>query len=245
MIQIRYDGEHRDVRELLEHGEAALEEDWVTPEPIHDDAHHALSILGRQEIQRALDLRKDPAPIDVGDQHDPGIDGPRGEEVDEVARPQFDIHWRAGAFQDDHVVAIGEPPERLQRHRREGARIVEVPCRLDLALDLAKDDELSGRLRHGLEEDRPHVHVRLVTRGMGLQDLSSRHLESIAGDPGLVCHVLRLEWRHVEAFVGEKPAQPGGDDALAHVGRGAKDGQRGFHDAFRLAKQPAIETIMA
>ena len=63
--------------------------------------------------------------------------------------------------------------------------------------------------------------------GLGLDDLGAPHFQPFRGDAGVVGHGLGLEWRYPQSAFGKDPAQGGGDDAFAHVGAGAEDGQAG------------------
>ena len=72
--------------------------------------------------------------------------------------------------------------------------------------DLAQHDDLRPGLRHRLEQDGAHVDVRLLPRRERLEDLGARHFESVAGDAGLVRHVLRLEGHDVHAGIRQQPA---------------------------------------
>src|SRR3546814_4005744 len=73
------------------------------------------------------------------------------------------------------------------------------------------------RLR--LEQGRIHIGMRLGARGQSLKRLGPSDLAAIDGHGRVVRHVLRFERQHLDAAVGQCPAEPGYQHRFAHVRR--------------------------
>ena len=82
----------------------------------------------------------------------------------------------------------------------------------------ALNDDLGadGALR--FQQHRVHVNGCGLPCGAGLQGLGAADLAAIAGDGGIVGHVLRLEGQHFQAAPGEGAAQAGDHQGFADVG---------------------------
>ncbi len=141
-----------------------------------------------------------------------------------------------------------ETLERCFSDRGELAGIREVLRRLDVSPDFAQHDDLRPGLCHRLEQDGAHVDVRLPSSRERLEDLGARHFEPVAGDTGLIRHVLRLERHDVHAGIRQQPAQACRHEALAHIRRGAEYGKGCFHggivlivDTRRRSSRPGLD----
>ena len=104
------------------------------------------------------------------------------------------------------------------RHSMRGQIVAPLP----------EQNDLAAGVRFGLEQDRVHAHVGDAPGGECLKilcaaDLAARH------DPGIVAHVLRLEWRNLQSLPRVPARQGGREEALAgaagraahHYGAGA------------------------
>ena len=100
---------------------------------------------------------------------------------------------------------------------------------------LALNDDLRTRIGFGLQQHRVHVNGCGLPGGAGLQGLGPADLAAIAGDGGIVGHVLRLEGHDFQSAIGEGPAEAGGDQGFAHVGAGAHQHEgAGLHGASHI-----------
>jgi len=64
---------------------------------------------------------------------------------------------------------------------------------------LPEQDHLGLRVRFGLEQDGIHAHVGDAAGGERLKVLGAAHF-AVGHDPGIVAHVLRLEWRNFQSL---------------------------------------------
>jgi hypothetical protein len=186
-------------------------------------------IGGLEQRQRAVHGGEDPAAVDVAndDHRQPRSAGEA--HVDDVAVTQVDLRRAAGALADDGVVAPGEVGQAGQHGLEETWLQVTVVEGAGLADGASEEDDLARAGPAGLEEHGVHRRFRLDTRGDGLHRLGATDLRPASGavrDDGRVQrHVLGLERRDSQPAAGQPPADPGGDHALAGVGRRPGDEQ--------------------
>ncbi len=87
----------------------------------------------------------------------------------------------------------------------------------------------------GLQQHRVHVNGCGLPGGAGLQGLGPADLAAIAGDGGIVGHVLRLEGHDLQPAIGEGAAEAGGDQGFADIGAGAHEHEgAGLHGASHM-----------
>jgi hypothetical protein len=217
----------------LDHCQAGGEQAAIAAELVDDEAGHQGLIRGLQQRDGAEQRREHPAAVDVADddRRQPGV--PRQAHVDVVARPQVDLGGAARAFRDDDVVPRGEVVVRGVGGRGEVPAAHLPVARVNGAAWAAHQHDVAAPVAAGLEQDRVHRRLGRDPRGQRLHPLGAPHLRgaavSGAVDGGahhrVVRHVLRLVRRHPDPAAGERPAQPGRDDALPGVRRGAGDKQ--------------------
>lgn len=117
---------------------------------------------------------------------------------------QIDLGGRACAFDHHHIVF--------------GAQLVQCLCDLrpdleaapapghgaQFVIDLAKQHDLAARVGLGLEQQRIHAHIGHGPGRQGLQILRRTDLAPLplrrGNDTRVIAHVLRLEWRDLQAL---------------------------------------------
>jgi hypothetical protein len=166
------------------------------------------------------------AAIDVADQHHGRIGGACKPHIGYVVGAQIDLRGAAGAF-DEHDVGLRLEARKAVEHGRHQLRLDRLVFRgLGCAVDAALHHDLRADLALRLEQDRVHVHARGNPRGARLQRLGAADLAAIAGDRGVVRHVLRLERAHREPAIGKGARETRDDQRLADVRAGALEHER-------------------
>ncbi|KAF5028340.1 hypothetical protein DSECCO2_660100 [anaerobic digester metagenome] len=112
-IRVRHHAEHRDTRELLEFRDPRCKEPGVSSELVDDDPGDERPDVLREEGERPVDLRKDTAPLDVGDEDDREAEGAGKPYVCDVA--VVEVHLRRSPGPLDHHVPITLPQPLKRR----------------------------------------------------------------------------------------------------------------------------------
>ena len=91
---------------------------------------------------------------------------------------------------------------------------------------LAQHHHLAAHVVLGFEQHRVHADLRPCAGGQGLEVLCAADLAPAAlqsgHHTGVVAHVLRFEWRHLQTLARIPAAQRGGEPAFACVAGGAQ-----------------------
>ena len=226
--KIRHDPHDGNPAHLLERGQTRAQDFHIAAELVHHKPPQKRAILGCKERDRAVELGKHPAWVDVAREQHGGGHGAREPHVDDVVFGKVDFDGAAGALDDDDVVFLRERIERLQNLRHERLLSREVVPRSEGSLRLAGHDELASVVAFGLEQDGAHAHAGRDTARLGLHDLGAPHLEPVGRDTAVERHVLALEGSHAQAVLRKHAAQPRRKQALPRVRHGALD-----HDGLR------------
>ena len=125
-IRVRDHPEHRDSREVLEFFYPRREEPGVAPELVDDDPGDERPDILREEGERPVDLRKDPAPLDVGDKDDREAEAPGEPDVCDIAVVEVHLRRSPGPFHHHVPKAPLQPLKRRDGFRKEhiGLRVV-------------------------------------------------------------------------------------------------------------------------
>ena len=230
--QVRHRPEAANASARLDEPETVGEQRRVPLEPVDQGCDDARRV-GRVDDREGADQRRDDAAAaDIADHHDGNVGGAGKAEIGDVVVAQVDLGGAAGTLHQ-HQVGIGrqfvEGRQHLRQQRRAPAEIIPRRHRGDTA---AADDDLRPGLVLGLEQHRVHRRQRRSARGPCLQRLRPADFAAIGGDGGVVAHVLRLERRHHETAVGERPAQSADDQRFADIRSGAHEHQRARHSGF-------------
>ena len=224
----------------LQLGQSGGQQSGVAAELVDQEPADEPLIVGFEHRDRAVQVREQPAAVDVADDHDRQVGGAGQTHVGDVGRPQVDLGRRARAFHDDGVEFCSELMQFVGYHRCQTFPVGEVVPGADGVDDPAVDHQLRGAVTSGLEQDGVETDAGRQARGPGLHRLGAADLTALDRDRRVVGHVLRLERRDPNALAGKQPAQPGDDHGLTGIGSGAGDQQRAAHvDADRAltAKQ--------
>ncbi len=192
-------------------------------------------VFGVQHREGADDGGNHAAAVDVAHEEGRNIDGLGKAHVGEVAIAQVDFGGASRTFDDDEVGLLGECPEAFDDGRHELLAVLEEVAGRHGGGALALNDDLGARGGFGFQQHRVHVNGCGLPGGAGLQGLGPADLAAIAGDGGIVGHVLRLEGHHFQSALGEGPAEAGGDQGFSHVGTGAHEHEgAGLHGASHI-----------
>ena len=208
---------------------AGRQQRGVAAEAVEQEAREQVALLRRQAVPRAQEVREGAAAVDVATQQHGCRDLERDRHVDDVAGSQVDLRRASSAFDDDDVVLVEQAVQRVANDGPE-PRTALAPGQLrDREVGLAEHDDLRARVGLGLDQHRIHARLRCDARGGGLHDLRPPELAAVVRHAGVVAHVLRLERRHAQAFLGQQAAECGREVRLAGVRRAALHHQGPTH----------------
>ena len=189
-IRIRDHPEDRDARELLELLHSRCEEPEISPELVDDyPGDERPDIIG-EEGERPVDLCKDPAALDIGDEDDRKPEAPCEPDVCYIAIVEVHLRRPPGPFHHDVPVAALQPPKRRHSLFEEPVSLCIVVTDLHVPVRPAEQDHLRRPIAHRFEEDRVHIGYRLDTRGEGLHGLGHPDLAPVSRDVGVEAHIL-------------------------------------------------------
>ena len=205
-VQIRQYAQHRFAGALFQPAQARFEQADIAAEAVDDEALDARLLARREQVERADQMRKNTAAVDVGDQDHRAIHRFGKTHVGDVAVAQVDLGRAAGPFDQQAFVLRAKAAIRFE-HRLHRPRLVRVVIAgVEIAQRLAVDDHLRTLVGGGLEQHRIEVRVRLQAGRLRLQRLGAADLAAIDGDRRIERHVLRLEWRNAHATAVEDAA---------------------------------------
>jgi len=222
-------GHRAHTRELLQHLGRRFQQAGVTTEFVQYKALNAFLIVGRQQGPGAVQMRKGTAPVNVGDQQAAGIGMPCHAQVDDVAVHQVDLGGRACAFDHDHIVCFDQLVQCRGNLRPDFVAALVPGCLAQGLADLTEQHHLAACIGLGLEQQRVHAHIRFSPGRQRLKVLGTADFAKPvcrSHNACVVAHVLRLEWRDLQALSGVVAAQRRGQPALARPAGGAQ-----HHDA--------------
>ncbi len=149
-VQIRQHAEHGLAGFFLQPVDAGLEQAPVAAKAIDDEALDPVLLGARKAVERADDMREDPAAIDVGDKDHRAVGSLGESHVGDVVRPQIDFRGAAGAFHD-HGVELGAQARKGCEHlRHEFFSQREKLFSLQLGIRLPAENDLRARVAGGL-----------------------------------------------------------------------------------------------
>ena len=160
-----------------------LQQADVAAELVDHKAHHAGAFAVAQAVQRAHQVGKHAALVDVGHQDHRAVHRFGKAHIGDVAVAQVDLGRAAGAFHHHHVVLRLQPPVGLQHGGHGGGFVLVVIARVHVGAHLAVDDDLGAGVAAGLEQHRVHVGMRRYAGGDGLQRLGAADLAAVFGTP--------------------------------------------------------------
>ena len=201
--------------------DAGLEQGNVAPELVDEEALDERTMAVLHKIIGALEPRKHAAPVNVANDDHTGLSVFCHAHVDNVGGLQVDLCRTACAFDDDPVRLRFQRSKRLL-HDAEillGERVVFL-CRTHPD-GLAHAHQLRNTRTLWFEQHGVHANVWSHTARLGLQHLRTSDLLAVRRDPGVECHVLRLEGAHPEIPVCQPAAESGGKQAFANSRAGA------------------------
>ena len=220
---------------FLEIGFAIFEEFHVAVELVDDETLEAGPVFGLQHRKGADDGGNHAAAVDIAHEEGRNIDGLGKAHVGKIAIAQVDFGGASRTFHDDEVGLLGELPEAFDNGGHELLAVLEKIARRHGGGALALNDDLGAGGGFGFQQHRVHVNGCGLPGGAGLQGLGPADLAAIAGDGGIVRHVLRLEGHHFQSAPGEGAAEAGGHQGFAHVGAGAHEHEgAGLHGASHM-----------
>ena len=152
-------------------------------------------VLRFEHRHRAEQVGQQPAAVDVADQDDGQMRGPRQPHVGQIGCPQVDLGGRAGTLTDDGVEFASQRGQFVGHHVGEPVAVLEVVGGADRTGDSPAHHQLRGAVAAGLEQYRVEPDARRQPRGARLHGLRPADLSAFDGDRRVVGHVLRLERR--------------------------------------------------
>ena len=219
VAQKRQDAQDRNPCPLRQKTDAVGKERRVSPELVDDDPADPVTLLRRDEIERADNLCEHAAAIDIPDQHHLGIGHLDDRPVHQIAISQIDLRSAAGAFDNHDLILQGEAVVTAFHCPKQFR--VPAPSKIGPGLARGKYFSLHDDLRPGigfrLEQNGIHIHMGGNSTGFGLQGLSAPDLSALRRDKGVQRHILRFEGRHAEPGAIQQPAEPGRDHAFPDV----------------------------
>ena len=234
--------EHRFIRVVLEPVDPRSEEPKITSKTVDDETGDPSPLRLAQERQRAHQMGKHAAAVDVRHQQYRTIDRLGEAHVGDVAVAQIDLRRAARTFHQDHAVLGAEALIGRHHRRLRDALVLVIGARVHGADGMAVNDDLRADIGVGFEQHRVHVAVGRKAAGPRLHRLSTADLTAIHGDRAIERHVLRFERRDACAATREQPAQARDQRALSRVRSRALHHQgRGLHGGeARLFAQESV-----
>ncbi|RMS04581.1 hypothetical protein ALP75_204956 [Pseudomonas syringae pv. actinidiae] len=239
-VQVHHIGQHADHRfagARFKPVKPRLQQGDVTAKTVDDETFDPRLFAGRQQLQRADQMSKHAATIDVGNQQHRAVHGLGKAHVGDVIGAQVDFSRRPRAFDHDHRVAFAQPTMRLQHRLHGDLFIAVISHRVHGGDGAAMNNDLCAGVAVGLEQHRVHVGVRRQEARLGLHGLRPTDLAAVRRHRAVERHVLRLERHDFYALAGQPAAQCRHQGTFTGVGGGALYHQRGHGYSLRYSSR--------
>ncbi|MPM61967.1 Arginine--tRNA ligase [bioreactor metagenome] len=208
-VQVGQHAEYRLAGAFFQPCQTRFEQAHVAAEAVDDEALDPCLLARGKQFQRADQVGKNAAAVDVGDDDHRAIDGLGKAHVGDVAVAQVDLGRRAGAFDENAVVVRGQPRPGFEHSAHRARLVLMVGLGIEVGGNLTVDDHLRPAVGGRLQQHRVEVGMRFQPAGQRLQRLRPANFATIDGDRRIERHVLRLERRHLDATALENAAQRG------------------------------------
>ena len=157
---------------------------YIATEFIDDETFYQIPFLRLEQFQCTYQCRQRSTTVDIGHEQDRCPEILCNAHIDDIMVPEIDFCRAARSFDDNRVILVFQP---LQRLRHSGKGPEGIPCVIVPGRHIAKrhaiDDYLGAAVPRRLQQDRIHIDVRFQAGRLGLCYLSPPHFQSLA------CHV--------------------------------------------------------
>ena len=231
--QIGYHPHHLLPCELLQHGEAWVQNGLVSPELVDHQALNSGLLLRLQEGHCAVQGGKDAPPVNVPAQKHRAVCQGRHAHVHDVVFFEVDLRRTPRPLYDEDVILRRQGAVGRQNIGNQRPLHGEIVPGGHIPPDLPIHNHLGPCVSRRLQQDGVHPHRGLHPRRLRLHHLGPAHFQALVCDVGVEGHILRLKRSHPVAVLGKNPAQRRRQEALSRVGGGPLN-----HDCFCHAFPP-------
>ena len=219
--KIRHDTQHGDARFFLQHSETGTQDGLIAPKFIDNQAADTGPLLLFQQSNRAVQLGKYAAPVNISRQQHRRVHQLRHAHVDNIVGTQVDFGRTARPFNDDDIVFCGKAVIGFQNIRDQLPLHAEILGGAHLTANFAIDNNLTANVAGRLEQNGIHSHIRFLPSCLGLHHLRPAHFQAVPGDIAVQRHILAFKGGYFQPVLCKNPAQTSAQKAFSRAGHGA------------------------